>query len=204
MVMVSSAVPPTLIVLTEKVFETVGLEGETVSISDAEQTPATVQEAETFVLETLTGGVMDATLLTCVCASTADEKKRTRKDSIASTKDLEARPTVRNCDIDRQQALKKSKKFSRQLLLDTLDARVFEFTQHNQSRNKSFHQQEPKNSINAKKITLALQKVTFIRRFSKNSTQILDQKPFLDVVVTLIHTKFTNLDSIAPPLIETN
>ena len=64
MVMVSSAVPAALIVLLEKLLETIGVEGDTVSISAAEQTPATVQEADTLVLETLAGGVIDATLLT--------------------------------------------------------------------------------------------------------------------------------------------
>ena len=65
---VSSAVPLTLIVDIEKLLAIVGLEGETVSISAAEQTPATVQETDALVLETLTGGAMDATLLTCVWA----------------------------------------------------------------------------------------------------------------------------------------
>lgn len=102
MVMVSSAVPPALMELTEKVLETVGLDGETVSISEAEQTPATVQEAETLVLETLAGGVMDATLLTCVCASTVGEKKRAKKHRTTSTSKLEARSTIRNCGIERQ------------------------------------------------------------------------------------------------------
>ncbi len=67
-VIVSSTVPPALIDANAKLLAIVGLEGETVSISDAEQTPATVQETDAFVLETLAGGAMDAILLTCVWA----------------------------------------------------------------------------------------------------------------------------------------
>ena len=63
MVMVSKAVPPALMVLGEKVFEMVGGEGETVSISAAVQVPA-VHEAEEFVLVTLAGGEMMAVLVT--------------------------------------------------------------------------------------------------------------------------------------------
>ena len=63
--MVSKAVPPALIVVGEKVFEMVGLDGETVSISAAVQVPA--RQAE-LVLVTLTGGEMTAVLVTCVCA----------------------------------------------------------------------------------------------------------------------------------------
>ena len=66
MVIVRSAVPPALIVLREKLLETVGNEGDTESISAAEQIPATVQDADTLVLETLAGGVIEATLVTCV------------------------------------------------------------------------------------------------------------------------------------------
>ena len=57
-----------MIVANAKLLAIVGLDGETVSISEAEQTPAAVQEADAFVLETLIGGAMDATLLTCVWA----------------------------------------------------------------------------------------------------------------------------------------
>lgn len=67
--MVRRAVPPTLIVLTEKLFDTLGLDGVTESVSEAEQTPATVQEAETLVFDTLEGGVIDATFVTWVWAS---------------------------------------------------------------------------------------------------------------------------------------
>ena len=67
-VIVNSTVPPALILVSPKLLATVGLEGETVSISEAEQTPATVQEADALVLETLTGGAIDAMLLTCVWA----------------------------------------------------------------------------------------------------------------------------------------
>ena len=67
-VIVSNTVPLALILANAKLLAIVGLDGETVSISDAEQTPATVQEADTFVLETLAGGAMEAMLLTCVWA----------------------------------------------------------------------------------------------------------------------------------------
>lgn len=62
-VMVSKAVPPALMELTEKVFEIVGLESDTESKSAAEHTPPT-QDPETLVFVTLAGGVIDATLLT--------------------------------------------------------------------------------------------------------------------------------------------
>lgn len=65
MVMVSKAVAPALMVLKEKVFEIVGRDGETVSISAAVQVPA-VQEGAEFVLVTLAGGEMMAVLVTCV------------------------------------------------------------------------------------------------------------------------------------------
>jgi hypothetical protein len=64
-VMVSKAVPPAGIVLKEKLFEILGLESNTVSISPAEQTPP-VHDPVTFVLVTLEGGVIVAMLLTCV------------------------------------------------------------------------------------------------------------------------------------------
>ena len=62
-VMVSRAVPPAFIELREKLFETVGREGETVSISAAVQVPAE-QDAEELVLITLAGGEMTAVLVT--------------------------------------------------------------------------------------------------------------------------------------------
>lgn len=68
MVIVSRTVPAALIEGTAKLLAIVGLEGKTVSISEAEQIPATVQDADTFVLETLAGGAMEAILFTCVCA----------------------------------------------------------------------------------------------------------------------------------------
>ena len=67
MVMVSKAVPPALIPLGEKVFETVGLDGERVSISAAVQIP-TVHDGEEFVLVTLAGGEMMTVLVTWVWA----------------------------------------------------------------------------------------------------------------------------------------
>ena len=65
--MVSKAVPPALIVAREKVFEMVGLDGETVSMSAAVHVPA-VQDGAELVLVTLAGGEMMAVLVTCVCA----------------------------------------------------------------------------------------------------------------------------------------
>ena len=62
---VSNAVPPALIVLSEKVFEMLGLDSETVSISAAVHVPA-VQEGAEFVLVTLAGGEMMAVLVTWV------------------------------------------------------------------------------------------------------------------------------------------
>ena len=59
--MVKSAVPPALIELSEKLFETVGSEGETVSMSAAVHVPP-VQPAPVFV--TLTGGETTAVLVT--------------------------------------------------------------------------------------------------------------------------------------------
>lgn len=71
--MVSNAVPPALMVLTEKAFETVGREGETVSVSNAEQIPATVQDPVALVLLTLAGGVIEAVLVIWVCACAKDK-----------------------------------------------------------------------------------------------------------------------------------
>ena len=62
-VMVSRAVPPAFIELREKLFETIGREGETVSISTAVQVPAE-QDAEELVFVTLVGGEMTAVLVT--------------------------------------------------------------------------------------------------------------------------------------------
>lgn len=62
-VMVSKAVPPAFMEPREKLFETVGREGETVSMSAAVQVPA-AQDAEELVLVTLAGGEMTAVLVT--------------------------------------------------------------------------------------------------------------------------------------------
>jgi hypothetical protein len=67
MEIVSKAVPPALMVPSEKVFEIVGLDGETVSMSAAVQVPAKQEGAE-FVLVTLAGGEITAVLVTCVWA----------------------------------------------------------------------------------------------------------------------------------------
>lgn len=67
-VIVNSVVPPALMLLLAKLLAMVGLDGVTVSTSPAEHTPAPVHEADTLVLVTVAGGVIVATLLTCVCA----------------------------------------------------------------------------------------------------------------------------------------
>lgn len=78
-VMVSSAVPPALMLASEKLLETTGFDVATRSRSWAEQTPApTVQDAEGLVLVTLAGGVIDTTLLTWVWACASDAKKSNR------------------------------------------------------------------------------------------------------------------------------
>jgi hypothetical protein len=64
-VMVKSAVPPARIAAGAKDLLTRGREAETVSVSVAEQTPP-VDIQDGLVLVTLTGGVMVATLTTCV------------------------------------------------------------------------------------------------------------------------------------------
>ena len=66
-VMVNNVVPPAFIEAEEKLFATVGRDGVTTSTSEAEHTPA-VHEPETLVLETLEGGAIVATLVTCCCA----------------------------------------------------------------------------------------------------------------------------------------
>lgn len=63
--MVSKAVPPALMEVREKLFETVGREDVTLSMSEAVQVPK-VQEAEELVLVTLAGGEITAVLVTCV------------------------------------------------------------------------------------------------------------------------------------------
>lgn len=63
MVIVNKAVPPAFIEPREKLFEIVGRDGETVSISAAVQVPA-VQDGDELVLVTLAGGEMTAVLVT--------------------------------------------------------------------------------------------------------------------------------------------
>jgi hypothetical protein len=65
MVIVSKVVPPAFIELREKLFETVGLEGEIVSPSAAVQVPA-LQDADELVLVTLAGGDITAVFVTWV------------------------------------------------------------------------------------------------------------------------------------------
>ena len=64
-VMVSRAVPPAFIELREKLFETVGREDVTVSMSAAVQIPK-VQEVEELVLVTLAAGEITAVLVTWI------------------------------------------------------------------------------------------------------------------------------------------
>ena len=63
-VIVNNAVPPALTDATEKFLEIVGLDCDTASTSAAEHTPATVHDADTLVLATLDGGVIEAVLTT--------------------------------------------------------------------------------------------------------------------------------------------
>ena len=68
MVMVNNVVPPAFIEVAEKLLATVGRDGVTASMSDAEHTPAAVQEPDGLLLETLSGGAIVAILVTCCCA----------------------------------------------------------------------------------------------------------------------------------------
>ena len=85
-VIVSSAVPPSVILGTEKFFETSGLEDVTESLSAAEHTPL-LQETSLFVFVTLDGGEITAVFVTCVCPfavkplKTNKQTKLTRKNS---------------------------------------------------------------------------------------------------------------------------
>ena len=64
-VMVSSVVPPAEILAGEKLLKTSGFEGVTLSLSNAEHTPATHPE-DTFVFVTEVGGDITAVLVTLV------------------------------------------------------------------------------------------------------------------------------------------
>ena len=81
MVIVSKAVPPAFIELREKLFETTGREGETVSTSAAVQVPA-VQAVDELVLVTLAGGEITAVLVTWVWAWAQVTKNNKRQESI--------------------------------------------------------------------------------------------------------------------------
>ena len=81
MVIVSKAVPPAFIELGEKLFETTGREGETVSMSAAVQVPA-VQAEDELVLVTLAGGEITAVLVTWVWACTHVTKKHKRQAGV--------------------------------------------------------------------------------------------------------------------------
>ena len=107
-VMLSSAVPPALIDGVENVLETVGRDVVTVSVSPAEQTPATVQEPDALVLVTLAGGVIVAILVTWVWAKATELIDRNRNAKAASTSIRQARstPTV---STEERDALKSSK-----------------------------------------------------------------------------------------------
>lgn len=62
-VIVSKVVPPAFIELSEKLFETVGREGEIASVSANVQVP---EAQDALVLVTLDGGEITAVLVTCV------------------------------------------------------------------------------------------------------------------------------------------
>lgn len=109
MEMVSKAVPPALMVLSEKVFEIVGLDGETISMSAAVQVPALHDGAE-FVFVTLAGGEITAVLVTWVWAWAADMDKRNRNGYTTSPIKRRAQPTVRNESIKERKALERSRK----------------------------------------------------------------------------------------------
>lgn len=91
-VIVSNAVPPALMDETEKAFEMVGRAGVTKSVSEAEQTPATVQEPEALVLVTVAGGVIVAILVTWVWACASEFANR---DRIRNSEAMTANPCTR-------------------------------------------------------------------------------------------------------------
>ncbi len=110
MVIVSNTVPPALIDAAEKLLATVGREGVTASTSEAEHTPAPVQETDGLLFETLRGGAIVATLVTCCCAWVSGTAKN---DKNSSTKAIAERITwlqILGDEIERQKALKESKK----------------------------------------------------------------------------------------------
>jgi protein required for attachment to host cells len=107
-VIVSSAVPPALIELREKLFETVGGDVETVSISAAVQVPA-VHDGDELVLVTLDGGEITAVLVTWVWAET-DEQTNKKQASTARLAKRQHWLENRSKKAKEQKALKDSKK----------------------------------------------------------------------------------------------
>lgn len=109
-VIVRSAVPPAPMELEEKLLAIVGRAGVTASISEAEQTPATVHEPETLVFDTVAGGVIETILLTCVCANTESAQKKDKNNTAKSTKKWNALSSCRNSGFERPSTFKGSKK----------------------------------------------------------------------------------------------
>lgn len=106
---VSSAVPPALIVLNEKLLEMVGLDRPTVSVSTAEQVWLT-QDKEELVLVTLSGGDITAVLVTWLCAKTPVAVKTHKNERRANATKWWIRRTDRNKKIKEQCALNEFKK----------------------------------------------------------------------------------------------
>jgi hypothetical protein len=104
---VSNAVPPAIILLGEKLFEIIGGDRPTVSVSAAVQVPAT-QDNEEFVFVTLSGGEMTAVFVTWVWACAALDKKKTTQNKANATAWC-IRGTNRNRRWGEQNALKKFK-----------------------------------------------------------------------------------------------
>ena len=107
-VMVNKVVPPALMELIEKLFETVGREGETVSTSAAVQVPP-VQETDEFVLVTLVGGEITAVLVTCVWAWATEALKNKRQASTDAPAMRKHRSKNRSKKFAEQKALRKCK-----------------------------------------------------------------------------------------------
>lgn len=110
MVIVSSTVPPAPIDAAEKLLATVGRDGVTASTSDAEHTPATVQEPDGLLLETLSGGAMLAILVTCCCAWVSETAKNDRNSSPEAIAKRITGLQILDSEIERHKAFKKSKK----------------------------------------------------------------------------------------------
>lgn len=136
-VMVNKVVPPALMELSEKLFETVGREGETVSTSAAVQVPA-VQDTDEFVLVTLAGGEITAVLVTCVWAWATDTLKNKSHASadMPATRKLWSKNRCKK--FDEQKALKKCKERPQNTLKPYVLQQLYKFTGVFGNRNKPF------------------------------------------------------------------